>query len=430
MQNIIIDTNLILDDENILYKLLKKYDKIVIPLTVLKELDKLKFSSETSFSARKAITTIRKFMTELPDKVEFHVNDTLMSGNDSKIIKAALEKEAAIATKDISMSILAEAKGIKTETYEIVLNNIFKPYIYIDIKEFHKDKDCKFSFQQIYTKEEYNQAITDVEKYGNKINRSGWIFVFIKDNNKNIIYVNNPEKHILERIDNNPEYRTLNKATPLKAMDDYQVCAFYALKEAPNVLLTGRWGSGKSILSTAYCVDQKNKTFLTRAPVGLNKKYDLGFMPGDKGEKMLDWVSGVISALYYLYANTRGQKDSKGSDYDHVRDDVFKEKFDIIPINSVQGLSLLKNDILLVDEVQLLDIDTMSMLLSRPSKDGKLILLGDLNQTYSIVKPSESGLLKLLRLLPNKSLAYVELKTSYRSDILELADALQDKTIF
>jgi len=69
------------------------------------------------------------------------------------------------------------------------------------------------------------------------------------------------------------------------------------------------------------------------------------------------------------------------------------------------------------------------MILSRPSKNGKLILLGDLKQTYSIVKPSESGLLKLLRILPHHAMAYVNLENSYRSDIIALADKLQDKTI-
>jgi predicted ribonuclease YlaK len=81
-----------------------------------------------------------------------------------------------------------------------------------------------------------------------------------------------------------------------------------------------------------------------------------------------------------------------------------------------------------VDEAQLITIDYMSMILSRPSESGKLILLGDLKQTYGVVKPSESGLLKLLRSLPHRSIAYVELQNSYRSPLLEVADKLQDKT--
>ena len=57
---------------------------------------------------------------------------------------------------------------------------------------------------------------------------------------------------------------------------------------------------------------------------------------------------------------------------------------------------------LLVDEVQLISVDYMSMILSRPTENGKLIMMGDLAQSYDVVKPSESGLLKLLRALPHR----------------------------
>ena len=85
------------------------------------------------------------------------------------------------------------------------------------------------------------------------------------------------------------------------------------------------------------------------------------------------------------------------------------------------------DDYLLLDEVQLCTIDLLSMALSRATKEAKIIMTGDLVQSYTI-KPSNSGLLKLLRVLPHPSLAYVELKQSYRGDILELAEKLQDKT--
>jgi PhoH-like ATPase len=194
-------------------------------------------------------------------------------------------------------------------------------------------------------------------------------------------------------------------------------------------LITGRWGSGKTLLSVAHTLSvSKRKSFITRPPIGLDKKYDLGFLPGKKEDKMIEWLAGFLSALYYLYGNTRGQSKS-GVGYDHIRDVMFHEQFEVLPMNSIQGLSLLDNDILMVDEAQLINVDYMSMILSRPSETGKLILMGDLKQTYNVVKPSESGLLKLLRVLPHPQMAYVELQNSYRSSLLEVADLLQDKTI-
>jgi PhoH-like ATPase len=143
---------------------------------------------------------------------------------------------------------------------------------------------------------------------------------------------------------------------------------------------------------------------------------------------MIEWLGGFTSALYFIFGNTNGQV-SKDTSYDYVKETLFKQLFEVLPLNSIQGLSLLDNDVMMVDEVQLLSVDYMSMILSRPSETGKLILMGDLKQSYNVVKPSESGLLKLLRVLPHKSIAYVELQDSYRSDLLEVAELLQDKTI-
>jgi PhoH-like ATPase len=440
MNKIIVDTNLLIDDENILLKLSTKFKKIVIPLTVLKELDKLKNRPDTSYSARRAIKSIRYFIDDpsKKNKIDFYINDSLIDDNDSKIIQASKDTDSILATKDIYMSVLADAVGVPTRVYDIVLNNIYKPYLYINSTELQKECVNRtgdyFCFLQEYSREggKYDAFLTLLGNLGFTYSKSAWYFIFVTDLNKKYVYAHNPIEGVFERIDNAREYHSIfiDNHVYLNAKDKYQVCAIYALKRAPNTIVTGKWGSGKSLLTTAYSLYKSvNKTFITRAPVGVNPRYNIGFMPGGRDEKMMDWLSGITSSLYYLYANTRNQTNNKGINYDYVKDTIFGDKFDIIPINSIQGLSLLEDDVLLVDEVQLLDIDTMSMVLSRPNENGKLILCGDLNQTYSTLKPSESGLLKLLRLLPHESIAYVELKNSYRSSLLEVADKLQDRTI-
>jgi PhoH-like ATPase len=430
-RNIIIDTNLLLDDANVIYKLSKEYEKIIIPLTVLKELDDKKYNPDLSYSARNAILAIQQFKGEFPDKITFYIGEHEITGNDAKIIEAALETEAALATKDMSMSIQAEAKGLDATLYDVVLNNIFNPYIYIHHQKLYVEEDV-FAYGQMYAGEAYESVfrlfcmVTEKE-----LDRDAWFFVFINvETERPIIYANNPTDHIFDRIDNNALYLEVKlDGNTIKARDSYQNCALYALQVAPHCLITGCWGSGKTLLSVAHTLAHSNrKTFITRAPIGLDRKYDLGFMPGKKEDKMMDWVAGFLSALYYIFGNSRGQQKD-GANYDHIKDVIFRELFEILPMNAIQGLSLLDKDILLVDEVQLISVDYISMILSRPSETGKLILMGDLKQTYSVVKPSESGLLKLLRVLPHKSMAYVELQNSYRSDILEIADKLQDKTI-
>lgn len=434
---VVIDTNLLLDDSKILFKLTKKYKKIVIPITVLKELDKHKFKQATAFSAREAIRALREFQVNFEDRIIFDTEGVDVQNddtNDAKIIRCAQRQNATLATKDMSMGIIAKAQNVPTKLYDVVLNNIFDPYVYIEQASlFESNTEGVFGYGRIFEHKEYEQVFRLFEIAGGRtLHPDSWFFVIINTPTSNpTVYAHNPSKNIFEKIDDAPIYREIDsiKGKRIKARDIYQTCAIYALKEAQHVLITGKWGSGKTLLTTAQALAKEDKKlFVSRAPIGLNSKYSLGFLPGDKGDKMQDWLAGFMSALYYLYANTRGQ-GSDNKSYDYVKDVLYRDKLEPIPMNSIQGLSLLDNDTLIIDEVQLITVDYMSMILSRPSESGRLILLGDLAQTYDVVKPSESGLLKLLRILPHKSMAYVELKHSYRSDILELAELLQDKTI-
>lgn len=436
--SVVVDTNLLLDDENILYKLSKTYKKIVIPITVLKELDFLKYRIETAFSARKAIRAINEFKSTNFDRIHFDLTEIDINtdtGNDSKIIRSTKNNSATLATKDISMSLLANAQNIDTILYDSVVNDLFHPYIYIEQDTlFQTFNEGTFGYARVFGNGEYEDLLKVVSKLSGRSNitRNTWFFVIINTPMEHpVVYAHNPAKLIFQKIDDDPNYCVISdnkKSAKIKARDIYQKCAIYALKEAQHVLITGKWGTGKSLLATsAALANEEKKIFVSRAPIGLNSKYNIGFTPGDVTEKMQDWLAGFMSALYYMYANTKGQDKAGG--YDYVRDVLFRDKLEPVPINTIQGLSLLDNDTLIVDEVQLIDISTMSMILSRPSETGRLILLGDLGQTYDVVKPAESGLLKLLRVLPHRSIAYVDLQMSYRSDIIELADLLQDKTM-
>ena len=434
-KKVLIDTNLYLDDAEIIYKLSRDYDKILIPVTVLKELDKHKFNKDLAYSARNAIRSILKFLNEYPEKVLFDTDENRLKPNDEAILDIAIKHNATVMTKDVSMSIIGHSRGINTKLHDVVLNNLFKPYVHIHMDDLqaHSGEEV-FAYNQIYEEESYEDVLTLFSKFaGKELDENSWFFVIIDINKtKPIVYANNPMTHICERIDNNKKYREVDvEGVVIKARDCYQICAFYALSNAPHTLITGRWGTGKSILTLSHTLaNTKKKIFITRPPIGINNKYDIGLLPGPKEDKMFDWLQGFMSALYYLYANTRSSSEKDGSSYDYVKDEIFKRKFEIMVLNSIQGLSLLDNDVMIIDEVQLLDVSYMSMLLSRPSEGGKLILLGDIKQTYGTIKPSESGLLKLLRVLPHKYLAYVELQNSYRSPLLEVADKLQDSTIF
>ncbi len=425
MQKILVDTNLLLDDPDILFKLKDEYDVIVLSVVVLKELDRHKFNRDLAYSARAAIRSIKEFKDNYIDKLEFIVNDEDISSNDELIIAAAKKTGAIIATKDVSMSIISESKDVEVKLYGNIANGIYDPYVYTTTLSLSEEE---FTYQQVYDGEEYNKAIIQLLPYGKSVNLDSWFFVIINESTTSpMIYAHNPLTIRLERIDNLPKYRSISKGKmDVKAKDIYQVCAIYALYNADHVLLTGSWGSGKSLLSSAYAIaNNQKKSFISRPPLGVDKIYDIGYLPGPKYDKLEAYAMGFLSALYFLYGNTRLQ-EKEGKTFDYVKEEVFKKVFELIDANSLQGLSLL-DDILVVDEVQYCTIDLVSMILSRATKESKIILTGDLAQSYSM-KPSNSGLLKLLRAMPHESMAYVDLKYNYRAKLSELADKLQDKS--
>ncbi|MBV5346661.1 PhoH family protein [bacterium] len=424
MSKILVDTNLLLDDPEIIFKLRAEYDIIVLSIVVLKELDKHKFNPDLSYSARQAIRAILEFKMMYPDQLEFIVNTTDLSNNDELIIAAAEKTGATVATKDMSMTLIAESKGINTKLYSNTEADIYNPYVYFEEAELVD----KFEYLQRYTDAKYLEVMQYLEETQGA-SRSGWFFMFVNNNDTTVtIYANNPKISTFERIDNIPKYKVMgNRDFKLEAKDQYQMCAFYALENADNLLLTGKWGSGKSLISTAYCVSyNKKKTFIARPPVGIDRKYQIGYLPGGVFDKLSSWAMGFLSSLYFLFGNTQNQeKDNQAFDY--VKSEMFTKYFELIDINSIQGLSLL-DDVLMVDECQLCTISLLSSILSRATDESKIILTGDLVQSFGNIRSSESGLLKLLRSLPHESMAFVDLKTSYRSKLTELADKLQDKS--
>jgi len=438
---VVIDTNLLLDDSKILFKLSTEYDKIILPITVLKELDKHKFKPDTSFSAREAIRSLIEFKNNFRDKIIFDTetenDNTQGDTNDIRIINSALRYSATLATKDMAMSIIGESVGLDVRLYDLVINNTVDPYNYVKNEDLFEREEV-FSYSKIYQDEDYLDALDIFSSVCNKeLNDDSWFFIIINTpTSEPYIYANNPLNHTLIRIDNDPKYRKLSidKENSLKALDTYQVCAIYAMIEAPNVLICGSYGSGKSLLATAYALSNgKDKTFISRPSITVDSRFRLGFLPGTAENKMEPWMAGIVSGLYHIFGNAKAQRSDKFSDsssYDFVKEVLFKKFFDMLSLETIQGISFMDGDLLLLDETQLCSISILATILSRFGKGSKLIATGDLNQVYSTIPPAENGLLKLLRLLPNKNMAYVELKHNYRSGLLDLADGLQNKTMF
>jgi predicted ribonuclease YlaK len=413
----VIDTNVFIDHPDIL----SDYPNVILSIVVLKELDELKYKDNIGYSARSAIRSIRKFVSEAePKSFIFDTNMDNSMNHDMNIIMCAQQHKATLATKDVSMTLLAESFSVEVEMIVDKPIGEFSPYII--------DEDCEFPFSS-YNLE--GQQLQDFIQYiKNKFDKDikEWGY-YLTDKD---IFCYNPKKEILECISKTKEYCALqvDEGVEFKPKDRFQKAAVYSILNADATLLVGGWGVGKSIISTACALNiaQGKKVFILRPTVS-SKRYDVGFLPGDKKEKLYQYFSGFLSALASLYGDTRtqisGEKDGKKVSYDYVKEDLCHDKFEFLTMPELHGLSIQSGDIIMVDEAQLLDVEYMALLISRIGDGAKLILMGDMKQTINLIKNYESGMNKLLNVLPHESISVVELKEVYRNKKLcELADKL------
>ena len=160
-----------------------------------------------------------------------------------------------------------------------------------------------------------------------------------------------------------------------------------------------------------------DKILVTRPNIPINKAYALGFMKGSLEEKMSGWLAPIKTNLQFLYENTLKDRENEEATK------IYDEYFQAMPIESIQGASY-HNKILLVDEGQLLDSNTLKQIMSRVAEGSKLVLILDPNQTYGANRGQE-GYKKLLpHCKGNKHISFVELQHIQRSELVKVVDEI------
>ncbi len=134
-------------------------------------------------------------------------------------------------------------------------------------------------------------------------------------------------------------------------------------------------------------------------------------------EKMSGWLAPIKTNLQFLYENTLKDRENEEATK------IYDEFFQAMPIESIQGASY-HNKILLVDEGQLLDSNTLKQIMSRVAEGSKLVLILDPNQTYGANRGQE-GYKKLLpHCKGNKHISFVELQHIQRSELVKVVDEI------
>jgi len=417
----VLDTNVLIHDPNSLLNF--EDNHVIIPITVLEELDKLK-TSKQSFGAdcRSAIRLIDSLLQDAsPESIASGVPiqrqtaektngrlSVLMTSqanfrrepclpndqNDNQIINRLCEYQndnpdlkVVLVTKDINMRLKARACGIDSEDYhndQLVsdIKQLTKGFISIEGSFWDRIGNVESNQINSHTYHKIASDLLGFEVFANQ---------FIVDSAGFVGRVHQVDQQQVVLWDLRKDRLLQQKAWGLKPRNIYQAFALNLLldQDVHLVTLTGAAGSGKTILALAAALEMTveyklyNKIIVTRSTPPLAEEH--GFLPGTEEEKMDPWLGGISDNLEALHIHDEKPQAS----IDYIRS---KANIEFKALNYIRGRSFQKS-LIIIDECQNLTPYQMKAILTRAGEGSKVLCLGNLAQIDTpYLTPTSSGL--------------------------------------
>lgn len=432
----VLDTSVIIYD-HMAAKSFKEHD-VVIPITVLEELDNFKKGNDTkNFAAREFTRYIDKISlgNTLQDwiningkghgmiKIEMHQDSKVDAEKvfgerkaDHRILNTALyvsekypNRKVVMVTKDINLRIKAKSLNLNAEDYETGKIKDVNEQLYTGRSELQK-------VPAELINEIYEKGFCDPASLLKKQKPTSNHFYILKNGSKSVLASYSPAKDVLERVKKvsafgiNP--RNAEQAFALDAIMNPDI---------KLVSIQGVAGTGKTLLSLAGALEQRrtfHQIYLARPIVPLSNK-DIGYLPGDIKSKLNPYMEPLWDNLKYI----KNQFNEKDKEYKQITEMVEHEKLVVCPLAYIRGRSL-SDVFFIVDEAQNLTPHEVKTIISRAGQNTKIIFTGDIHQIDTPYLDAQSnGLSYLIDKLKNQSLyAHITLEKGERSELANLAN--------
>jgi phosphate starvation-inducible protein PhoH len=208
----------------------------------------------------------------------------------------------------------------------------------------------------------------------------------------------------------NRERKSEIKSINALQLNDEQKEAKRLIVENQIVVITGRAGSGKSLVCAQAALDFLKKKqigciYNTRAAIEVGRS--LGFLPGDINGKFDPYMEALVENLVKCC-----------SDKNEVPKMIEDGKVKALPVQFIRGKTI--DDILIVEEAQNLTKGEMLAILTRLGKNGKIVINGDNEQTDIKSSTGEiNGLSYVIELSKKiEEIKWIKLKENHRSDLV------------
>jgi PhoH-like ATPase len=191
------------------------------------------------------------------------------------------------------------------------------------------------------------------------------------------------------------------------------------------VALDGRAGTGKTLLAIAAGFEQvveqhryeRLAVYRPLVPVG---RADVGYLPGGLEEKLDPWMSAIHDAVVAL-TDQRSSSDAK-----HLIDELTNRgQLSLESVTFLRGRSL-QRQIVVIDEAQNLEPTTLRTILTRVGQGTKVIFTGDTSQIDApYLGESNNALAVLAQAFRGQPcFGHITLTSCERSDVASLAAEL------
>jgi PhoH-like ATPase len=189
-------------------------------------------------------------------------------------------------------------------------------------------------------------------------------------------------------------------------------------RDIPLVTLIGKAGTGKTLLALASGLLQTEdlrvykKLLVARPIVPVGK--DLGYLPGEKQEKLRPWMQPIYDNLEFLF-NTK-----KPGELDAILAGM--SSIEVEALTYIRGRSL-PEQFIIIDEAQNLTKHEVKTILTRVGEGSKIVLMGDPEQIdHPYLDAYNNGLTYVVEKFKDQAVSgHVKLLKGERSGLARLA---------